>query len=439
MLMSIVHHLFISSLYIPLILHCDCAPVIPAIGFFCSGGRCVIVSMKQHGSSVAKVVNPLGTVVTVPLDDVADVDWKPEEVIIHENCDEAMFRPVIASKSLHYADDKQIFTEKTKAIITDNICIKNLKSTTEVTYKIANKELGVVAKNGKKQKVKEFSSKNEKNNKTPIDLELSNSFSKQCRSKCEVEKGISDNSGSKISSNVKSSVKMFVAEQPQKPDLQQPDYGIQEDYQPEIFSDNTLKNDHFEDAQELCEGFIEENTIDSKEPIKHLQNEITKLIEREHSSSEDNMIEEKTVTKKIRKPKPKLGVRIPNINKEKMDEKSKEECIENLSVSPKKTWSSIVSAKPTELIDLDGEITQSKDLIIDDVLNKSVESSKIDSTDDEKINGSQTETTESDDSAKTAQTAVDKEVFNITKELEIIKEFNNEIKSLKRKSKKKKK
>ena len=78
----------------------DYLSVIPAIGFFCSGGCCVIVTMRQHLTGVAKVVNPLGTVVTVHSDDDSIEDKSVDDVVIHENCDEALFRPVVPKKAM---------------------------------------------------------------------------------------------------------------------------------------------------------------------------------------------------------------------------------------------------------------------------------------------------------------------------------------------------
>lgn len=76
------------------------AAVTPAVGFFCSGGRCVLVSVKHNAHIVAKVVNPLGTVVTLPSDPGTTVATATvtcdDEVIIHENCDESLFRPVMS-------------------------------------------------------------------------------------------------------------------------------------------------------------------------------------------------------------------------------------------------------------------------------------------------------------------------------------------------------
>lgn len=76
------------------------AAVTPAVGFFCSGGRCVLVSVPHNAHIVAKVVNPLGTVVTLPSDPGTTVATATatcdDEAVIHENCDESLFRPVMS-------------------------------------------------------------------------------------------------------------------------------------------------------------------------------------------------------------------------------------------------------------------------------------------------------------------------------------------------------
>lgn len=57
----------------------------------------MLVSIKHNAHIVAKVVNPLGTVVTVPNDqeDLSGSEEPLEDAVIHENCDEALFRPVV--------------------------------------------------------------------------------------------------------------------------------------------------------------------------------------------------------------------------------------------------------------------------------------------------------------------------------------------------------
>lgn len=55
--------------------------------------------MKHNAHIVAKVVNPLGTVVTLPNDHEECSSEEPlDETLIHENCDEALFRPVIGAR-----------------------------------------------------------------------------------------------------------------------------------------------------------------------------------------------------------------------------------------------------------------------------------------------------------------------------------------------------
>lgn len=382
---------------------CQCcyAPVIPAIGFFCSGGRCVFISMKKRGAGVAKVVNPLGTVVTVRLDDPAEVDCKSEEAIIHENCDEALFRPVVAPKSLHYTDSKHLLPEKlskNKPSATDNICTKSLTSTTEVTFKISSKgeekyplvkdvpvkhdrSIELQTRTGKNKKCKELSSKNEKNHKTSAKLEIDLDFmdslnsSTHCKqnnnNKCDSQIGYVDSSYKTKVLNVRAADKTPISESSKKSDLAPSKANICEKSEgsfckredgergntkiPELITDNILKLDYFEDAQELCGEILEDNSTRFKKMTKMLQNEKPQLVERDtHSSSEENIAEEKNIIKKPRKPKPKLGVRIPSVNKEgivKTEQKVLDEVTP--SVKTKKSWSGIVAATPPkELLNL---------------------------------------------------------------------------------------
>lgn len=89
--------------------------------------------MKQT-ATVAKVVNPLGTVVTIQSDEEATESDVLEDAIIHENCDEALFRPVVAPKAIFYSETKP------KNCSSDHILTKSLDSNTEVTVKIINHE-----------------------------------------------------------------------------------------------------------------------------------------------------------------------------------------------------------------------------------------------------------------------------------------------------------
>lgn len=61
----------------------------------------MLVSIKHNAHIVAKVVNPLGTVVTVPNDHEEPCGGEPpEDTVIHENCDEALFRPVVGVRPI---------------------------------------------------------------------------------------------------------------------------------------------------------------------------------------------------------------------------------------------------------------------------------------------------------------------------------------------------
>lgn len=66
----------------------------------------MLVSVKHNAHIVAKVVNPLGTVVTVPNDEQEGSSEEPQdEAVIHENCDEALFRPVVGVRPVICIDN----------------------------------------------------------------------------------------------------------------------------------------------------------------------------------------------------------------------------------------------------------------------------------------------------------------------------------------------
>ncbi|XP_030745857.1 breast carcinoma-amplified sequence 3 homolog isoform X2 [Sitophilus oryzae] len=107
-----------------------------------TGGRCVIVSVKPPApaarrafpapSPIAKVVNPLGTVVTVQSSDEETEVTVPEDDIIYENCDEALFRPMVSPKMLAYC--------KSSSAHAGNIMTKSLKADTEVTVRVLDRD-----------------------------------------------------------------------------------------------------------------------------------------------------------------------------------------------------------------------------------------------------------------------------------------------------------
>lgn len=118
--------------------------------------------MHHHSNKVANVVNPLGTVVTVQSDEDDSNNEKQmsiddENVIIHENCDEALFRPVVAPKAIFYSGNNKTKTTSPP----EHILTKSLEANTEVAVRILCKE------NNKEQQQKHSNErKSEKINKT---------------------------------------------------------------------------------------------------------------------------------------------------------------------------------------------------------------------------------------------------------------------------------
>lgn len=206
-------------------------------------------------------------------------------------------------------------------------------------------------------------------------------------------------------------------------------------------------------SPKLSESCIKINDLEET-PSKNILNE------RQHvdnfSSSEENVIEEKVITKKPRKPKPKLGVRIANVNKENGENPD----LKNVTVSlpAKKSWSSIAASKTKEedqadvtknnLIEIDEEECK-KDLLQPEenydfelkVVCEDLNVLKVDkSSDDEKVSSSQTETTESDDSSKVPEVAMETEDDVWQPMTENSNNSSNQTtKSSRRKSKKKRK
>lgn len=479
------------------------ASVIPAIGFFCSGGRCVIVSMKQHAAGVAKVVNPLGTVVTVQSDDETEIDVS-EDAVIHENCDEALFRPVVAPKTLVYSDTNK----HTKRNITDNICTKNLKLTTEVKYKIpaestpltsdVKTKASAPARTKKSPKIKE----NIKSYVNKIDVivsapEQSLPVKKPVKPPPVKFSYTSDSTNNPLldSDNPKTSFDILIPEIDQIASKEDP---IFETDMPDAVDDfsftkrmddlKKIESDIYKlpplsDSLTRLEPFgdvLEEEKIECKKLTKKLKNEKQQAMEKESvSSSEENVVEEKIVTKKPRKPKSKLGVKISNVNKENEEnlvKKKSETSCEITLPAPRKSWSTIAASKPKEpeinlaevesftielpkktpksnLIETDEQ--PSEDILKDNILEpeklyqsqvkvitEELDLLKVDKfSDDEKVSSSQTETTESDDSSKipAEQVAMDTEEdnYNLVTNTSSLSTQGN--KSAKKKSKKKRK
>ncbi|XP_056641626.1 breast carcinoma-amplified sequence 3 homolog [Diorhabda sublineata] len=259
------------------------------------GGRCVIVQMKP---AVAKVVNPLGTVVNVQSGDEPVVEVFEET--IHENCDETLFRPIVAPK---------IIPNKNKVYYDENILTKSLDSTTEVAVNILRKSTDGQTRNE--------DSKNSKNETV-------------AGGKVEPIFDLSDHRPRTNLDEIEYIERTFV------------DYPLEND---DFFSLENLKVDHFQEATEPP------HSNENKKP-KMNRNNLENLSE--NNSSEENVIEEKVVAKRNRKPKTKLGVKIASVvNNENTnpDKVTDPPAGITLPAPPKKSWSSIAVSKPKTIID----------------------------------------------------------------------------------------
>ncbi|KAJ8931403.1 hypothetical protein NQ314_015675, partial [Rhamnusium bicolor] len=328
-----------------------------------TGGRCVIVQMKP---AVAKVVNPLGTVVNVQSDDDTDVEIC-EDIIIHENCDEALFRPVVAPKAV-------LYHEKTKRY-GDNIITKSLDSTTEVAVKILNKNFSASKSNKMNLKSRESSPKSvkEKTKQSKVKSNLASeqeSAPKSTKSKCKPESkmnidisdpfiDIPDFKSVLLSKSLKEAAKIPIPEPLEKINVtlnvDNKDFSFelpQLDNEDFFSLENIPKADKFEDARE-CNEIVESfsNKVETTTESKSKKDKYSGLDDSSDNTntSEDNIIEEKPVAKRSRKPKAKLGVKIGTFNKEKSNtEKIIEDCSAEITLPapPKKSWSTIAASKP---------------------------------------------------------------------------------------------
>ncbi|XP_008191608.1 breast carcinoma-amplified sequence 3 homolog isoform X1 [Tribolium castaneum] len=322
-----------------------------------TGGHCVIVSMKPS-STVAKVVNPLGTVVTVQSDDETTLEQQViEDAVIHENCDEALFRPVVAPKAVFYSETKP------KPCPPDHILTKSLEANTEVAVKIINHK-----------------SNNEKNNRLSskhIKSRESSPKTKTIKKSC----GKIEENKTKIKKEdkVQDVLDCVCVDLPQFEDVpmkKSPDSSLFE---------SILK---FEDAEDCSEK---------------MTNALNKTTDPEITCSSE---EEKLSTRKARKPKTKLGVKITK-------EKENASLVE-IDVPPiKRSWNIVAASKPPKekIIDLDlpeiesvesfavNKLAKKENLIDIDVEVKNDELLKIDNKSSDEI-GSSPDTTESDDSSK---------------------------------------
>ncbi|XP_074025955.1 breast carcinoma-amplified sequence 3 homolog isoform X2 [Leptinotarsa decemlineata] len=286
-----------------------------------TGGRCVIVQMKP--TAVAKIVNSVGAVINAPSED-DDEETEVFEEVIHENCDEALFRPIVAPKTIacrgktkHYGDD---------------IITKSLGATTEVAVTILKRGADKI-----KAKSREASSRNvkEKPRDSPSRLLLEeNTKSVEIRAKPNVEAKIVDSTdGTDIE-----------PPKPVKTESDKADFDVPPFESEDFFSLETLpKSDAFEDARDCEEASSAPNKGKRKTRLK-VDKSYALDDSSETNTSEENVLEEKSFTRRTRKPKAKLGVKIANINNENLNtEKTLEQRASEITV--KKSWSSIASSK----------------------------------------------------------------------------------------------
>lgn len=277
--------------------------------------------------AVAKVVNPLGTVVNVHLDD--DINIEPiEEDVIHENCDEALFRPFVASKTVAYHSKVKRYG--------DDIITKSLEGTTEVTVKVLKKS----EKN--KPKSRECSPAKPKSVidndcplKPPKHGNKSGSSKKSC-SMTDLKQNDTYSKSRKLKTNlVVATEDSFTVSSDIVLDLPPP--LDNEDF----FSlENISKIDTFEDAVD-CESIS----------ICKKDRKVSTKKENVYVDEDDILAEEKIYPKKNRKLKTELGVKSVNINTvSSITEKTFEDCSAEITLPtpPKRSWSSVAASKSNE-------------------------------------------------------------------------------------------
>ncbi|XP_060532300.1 breast carcinoma-amplified sequence 3 homolog [Cylas formicarius] len=270
-----------------------------------SGGRCVIVSMKPRSTSVAKVVNPLGTVVTVQSDSDNEA-IVTEDGVIYENCDEALFRPMVTPRTLA--------VQKPARPYNSNIITKSLKSDTEVTVQILNRN-----KTEKKQE-----------SATVFDVKPS-----------ATEDATSDGKSLpkiKPPKTKEDSTKKF-----EKLEVISFSDTINLDFPPleENFFSLETKCDKFEDAEDCGLELLDPVDSFCKENPEKQDDTLATSEEKETENGK-----KKSLPKKPRKPKHKLGVKI-NLNKEKENTPERylnEVRAEIVVTPPKRTWARIASS-----------------------------------------------------------------------------------------------
>lgn len=369
----------------------------------------------KHTATVAKVVNPLGTVVTVQSDE--DIEVEPTEEIIHENCDEALFRPIVTSKAIVFAEP----SKKSKS--------KIINSQSEVDSGIEKE---------RSQSPIITSSQQESHNKS---LQTNSNYPKN-KIICDISDTFADMQFVPLTEPKRQPFNIITPPPLEKLEFPRRSQSPEEQLIMLKTPDEDLKCGNKKERRTKNDRY---QGLDQKDIV---------------SSSEENATEEKNMQKKPRKPKTKLGVRIININKDN-DEQKDDISVDFHIALPKKSWSSIAASKPTSKIDLEqnassniSEPSAFKQSILEtqsppsEILSNILEPQKVQyeqistikiekSSDEEKVESSQTETTESDDSSKVPVEPVAMDTEEDTCQLETVKMVASKIN--KKKSKKKRK
>ncbi|XP_022914500.2 breast carcinoma-amplified sequence 3 homolog isoform X1 [Onthophagus taurus] len=303
---------------------------------------------------VVKVVNPLGTVVTVP-DQDSELILETQEEVIHENCDEALFRPVVASKAVVFAEPKNVQTKISYSslhINPDKDKVSRKDNLIDLSY---FKPPSSFKRNDNIKKIENEFSEVDSGRFDPNPV---NSDSKQVKvdSICDI-----------------SDADILVS--------------FDEDRDGDVFKPDT------EREEEALIEFLKKSENDINEGNEQDSNLTQDTKDVAFSSSE----EERIVPKKSRKPKTKLGVRITNLNKP-IEAPTPLLIVDD--VQPKRSWSNVAATSKIEAEE-DEETTINEDINTEKgeflKINKSSdEEEKVDTTG----SSTQTETTtESDDSS----------------------------------------
>ncbi|VEN48848.1 unnamed protein product [Callosobruchus maculatus] len=265
-----------------------------------TGGRCVIVQMKP---AVAKVVNPLGTVVNVHSEEDSDQEAViADETVIHENCDETLFRPVVTPKTAACREMNRRYA--------DEIMTKSLQPNTEVAVSLLKKEKQSpkIAKTKRKESAKEKDSTSKK----PEEKAKAIRKSPEVKPKVEL-------------TDVPAEVPLEPLKTVEIPSIDTEDF----------FSLET-KPERFEDAKDCTEDQTCSNK--DKKKLKNKKNQAEEI-------EPDHIVEEKPIVKNQRKPKSKLGVKIININNEN-NKKTLEDVVDVVVTAPQsRYWNNIAAAK----------------------------------------------------------------------------------------------